>query len=179
MITLGTGVGGGIVIDGKIVSGRFGAAGEIGHIQVEKEEKRFCGCGKHGHLEQYASATGIVWKTTELLKTTTESSMLRKIDEITAKAVFDAAKTGDSLALKVVQFVGEKMGQALSYISCIIDPEVFVIGGGVSKAGSILVDEIRKYYKGATFHASEKTDIVLAMCGNDAGMYGAVKMVLN
>ena len=79
--------------------------------------------------------------------------MLRKIDEITAKAVFDAAKTGDSLALKVVQFVGEKMGQALSYISCIIDPEVFVIGGGVSKAGSILVDEIRKYYKGATFHA--------------------------
>lgn len=179
MVTLGTGVGGGIVLDGKIVSGRFGAAGEIGHIRVEKDEKRLCGCGKQGHLEQYASATGIVWKTTELLKTTTESSMLRKIDEITAKAVFDAAKTGDSLALKVVQFVGEKMGQALSYISCIIDPEVFVIGGGVSKAGSILVDEIRKYYKGATFHASEKTDIVLAMCGNDAGMYGAVKMVLN
>lgn len=103
-----------------------------------------------------------------------EESVVRKFRTTAA----DAAKEGDRLARKVVRFVGEKLGQALSCISCILDPEVFVIGGGVSKAGNILVDEIRKNYKEAAFHASEKTDIVLASCGNDAGMFGAVKMVL-
>lgn len=178
MVTLGTGVGGGIILNGKIVSGKFGAAGEIGHVQVEKNEPRSCGCGKHGHLEQYASATAIVWKAKELLKKTSDPSLLRQTDCLTAKAVFDAAKSGDILSLKVVDFLGEKLGLALSYISCIIDPEVFVIGGGVSKAGNILINAIKPYYEHSVFHASEKTKIVLAACGNDAGIYGAIKMLL-
>lgn len=178
MVTLGTGVGGGIIMNGKIVSGLHGAAGEIGHIKVSGDESKPCGCGKKGHLEQYASATGIVRKANELLLNTKQETALRQEAEITAKAVFDAAKNGDALAKEVVSFACQRLGQALSYIADVIDPEVFVIGGGVSKAGSMLLDEVKKYYQQDVFHASENTEIALAKCGNDAGMYGAVKMIL-
>lgn len=178
MITLGTGVGGGIVMNGRIVSGIHGAAGEIGHIRVTGDETLSCGCGKKGHLEQYASATGIVRKAKNLLDNTKQPSILRRKEEITARIVFDAAKSEDDLAMKVVDFACEKLGQALSYIADVIDPEIFVIGGGVSRAGRILIDGIKKHYQNEVFHASENTEIALAECGNDAGMYGAVKMIL-
>ena len=178
MITLGTGVGGGIILNGKIVSGIHGAAGEIGHIKVSEDEVLPCGCGKKGHLEQYASATGIVRKAKELLLDPAKQSSLRDLETVTAKDVFDAARNGDGLAEEVVRFSCRTLGQAMSYIADVIDPEVFVIGGGVSRAGEILLDTVKKYYREAVFHASENTEIALAKCGNDAGMYGAVKMIL-
>lgn len=178
MVTLGTGVGGGIVLNGKIVSGIHGAAGEIGHIKVAEDEECPCGCGKKGHLEQYASATGIVRKAKEILEKTSQESVLRDLENITAKDVFDAARRGDVPAFETIQYACSKLGQALSYISEVIDPEVFVIGGGVSRAGEILLENVKKYYREYVFHASENTEIALAKCGNDAGIYGAVKMIL-
>lgn len=178
MVTLGTGVGGGIILNGKIVSGIHGSAGEIGHIKVDSDEISPCGCGKKGHLEQYASATGIVRKAKELLKDELRESVLRQEKKISAKTVFDAARNGDELSQEVVSFACARLGQALSYIANVLDPEVFVLGGGVSKAGSLLLSEVKKYYQQDVFHASENTEIVLATCGNDAGMYGAVKMIL-
>ena len=178
MVTLGTGVGGGIILNGKILPGVFGAAGEIGHIQVNPDETLICGCGKNGHLEQYASATGIARVAKEMLAQSEEPSSLRGIASPSARDVFDAAKAGDFVALEIVNHVCRILGRALAMISCVVDPEIFVIGGGVSKAGSILTDTVRKYYVEAAFHASEGTKIALAELGNDAGMYGAVKMVL-
>lgn len=178
MITLGTGVGGGIILNGKIVSGIHGAAGEIGHIKVSDDEKLSCGCGKKGHLEQYASATGIVRKAKEILENTTQDSVLCHKDEITAKDVFDAARDGDEPASEAVRFACRMLGQAMAHIADVMDPEVFVIGGGVSRAGEILLNGVKKYYRETVFHASENTEIALAECGNDAGIYGAVKMIL-
>ena len=178
MVTLGTGVGGGIVLNGKIVPGAFGAGGEIGHLPVNKHETRVCGCGKKGHLEQYASATGIVRKATEALEQTDRPSSLREMKELTAKDVIDAAKAGDGLALEILDSVGDMLGRALAMISCTIDPQAYVIGGGVSKAGDILLDTIRSHFRKYAFHASEEARIELASLGNDAGIYGAVKMVL-
>ena len=177
MITLGTGVGGGIVIDGKIVSGRFGAAGEIGHIQVEKEEKRFCGCGKHGHLEQYASATGIVRLAKKKLEAGTADTVLNA-ENLTAKDVFDAVKAGDQVAMEIAEEFGRYLGYALANIAALVDPEAIVIGGGVSKAGEILLDYVEKAYKERVFFANKKVRFALAQLGNDAGIFGAAKMVL-
>lgn len=179
MVTLGTGVGGGIIINGNVISGANGAGGEIGHIKVVKNETETCGCGKIGCLEQYASATGIVKESQKLLSEDSNSSILRNANEITAKDIFDAAKEGDRLANKLVEDLGEKLGSALANISCVCDPEVFVIGGGVSKAGMILINVIRKYYIEKAFHASEGTKFELAELGNDAGIYGGVRLVLN
>jgi glucokinase len=179
MVTLGTGVGGGIIINGNIISGTNGAGGEIGHIKVVKNEIETCGYGKTGCLEQYASATGIVKEAQKLLKSKNRPSALRDSSEITAKLIFDAAKEGDELASKLVEDLGEKLGSALATVSCICDPEVFVIGGGVSKAGMILVNAVRKYFIEKAFHACESTKFELANLGNDAGIYGGVRLVLN
>lgn len=176
MVTLGTGVGGGVIIDGKIISGNNGAAGEIGHIKVEKNESRTCGCGNKGCLEQYASATGIVNSAKEYLKNNSKSSVLRNLKEITSKDIFDVAKNNDEVALHLVEGFGEKLGTALAMISCVCDPEVFVIGGGVSKAGDLLINVINKYYKEAAFHASRETKFELAKLGNDAGIFGGAKL---
>jgi glucokinase len=178
MITLGTGVGGGIIIGGKILPGSFGAAGEIGHFKVSKTETECCGCGKKGCLEQYASATGIVRKAKQILKDSKKPSVLREIENLSAKDIFDAAKDQDELSLELVEFLGETLGTAMSYIACVVDPQVFVLGGGVSKAGSILVESVRRYYKETAFHASREAKFALATLGNDAGMYGAVKLVI-
>lgn len=178
MITLGTGVGGGIILNGQIVEGNFGAGGEIGHMIMNPHEKQACGCGKKGHLEQYASATGIVRKANEVLSADQRESALRKHKKLTAKDVYDAAKAGDPLALEIADFVGRMLGLACARISCVIDPEIYVIGGGVSKAGDILLESIKKYFVEEAFHASEEARFALATLGNDAGMYGAVKMVL-
>ena len=178
MVTLGTGVGGGIILNGRIVPGTFGAGGEIGHMKMSKSETMACGCGKKGHLEQYASATGIVRKAQELLSESDRPSALRDAAYLSAKQVYDCAKNGDEVSLEIVDFVGGMLGTALSYISCVIDPEIYVIGGGVSKAGTILIESIRKHFKENAFHASTETAFALAQLGNDAGMYGAVKLVL-
>ena len=179
MVTLGTGVGGGIIIGGRILPGGHGAAGEIGHMQMRKNETAVCGCGKKGCLEQYASATGIVRLAKLALADTTKPSSLRSLAEVTSKDIFDAAKTGDAMALKLVDTLGEMLGSALAHITAVVDPDVIVIGGGVSKAGQILLDAIVKHYRPAAFHACRDTEFKLAVLGNDAGMYGAVRMVLN
>ena len=178
MVTLGTGVGGGIVLDGRILNGAFGAAGEIGHIKVEKNEPDTCGCGKHGCLEQYASASGIVRLAKKRLAADDAPTVLREAPSVSSKLIFDAAKAGDKVAMELVETLGEYLGTALSYISCVVDPEIFVIGGGVSKAGDILIDVIKKYYRENAFHASRNTAFALAELENEAGMYGAAALVL-
>ena len=178
MVTLGTGVGGGIIINEQILDGTFGAAGEIGHMPVNPQETRVCGCGKKGHLEQYASATGIANTAKAVVSSTKEDTELKGLDSITAKDVFDAAKRGDKVALGIVDYTAEILGRGLAMVAAVVDPQAFVIGGGVSKAGPILTDSIQKYYRKYAFHASEDTKFVLATLGNDAGIYGAVRMVL-
>lgn len=178
MVTLGTGIGGGVIIDGNIVAGATGAGGEIGHLTVNDEETLVCGCGKKGCLEQYASATGVVTLTKRALEASDKPSSLRDLAEITAKDLFDAAKAKDELALDVLEQFGEILGKGLASIACVVNPEMFVIGGGVSKAGTIITDVVEKYFTSNTFHACREAQLKLAELGNDAGIYGCVKMIL-
>lgn len=177
MVTLGTGVGGGIIIDGKIVSGFHGAGGEIGHIKMKDQESGTCGCGGHGCLEQYASATGIVRLAKERLACKDTDSVLSSVEDLTAKAVFDAARDGDETAKELVDELCTMLGTALANIAAVVDPEIFVIGGGVSRAGEILLNGIREHYEEKAFHACRTTEIALATLGNDAGMYGCVRLL--
>ncbi len=179
MVTLGTGVGGGIILDGKMLSGVNGAGGEIGHMQVKEDETEVCGCGKKGCLEQYTSATGIVRSANIAISNTDKPSSLRNVQYISAKEVFDAAKNGDELASQLVENHGKCLGKALAQIACVVDPEVFVIGGGVSKAGDIITKTTEKYFQEYAFHACKKTKFTLATLGNDAGMYGGACAILN
>lgn len=179
MVTLGTGVGGGIILGGKMLSGVNGAGGEIGHIQVDEDETEVCGCGRKGCLEQYTSATGIVRMANRALNNSDKPSSLRSVQYISAKEVFDAAKNGDELAASLVENHGKCLGKALAQIACVVDPEVFVIGGGVSKAGSIITETTAKYFQENAFHACKKTAFALATLGNDAGMYGGACAIIN
>ncbi|MBQ6888096.1 MAG: ROK family glucokinase [Lachnospiraceae bacterium] len=176
-VTLGTGVGGGIIINGEILSGAVGAGGEIGHIHVEDDEQDICGCKNRGCLEQYASATGVVRLAKRKLQGD-EESVLRN-GELSAKAVFDAVKAGDKVAIWVAQQFGYYLGKGLAAVAGVVNPEAFVIGGGVSKAGEVLFEYIKPYYESYVFHASRNVDFKLATLGNDAGIYGAAKMVLD
>lgn len=178
MVTLGTGVGGGVILGGKILAGSNGAAGEIGHMTVNTHETEQCNCGRRGCLEQYASATGIVRMAKKRLAQDATVTVLRDIDPLTAKDVLDAAKAKDAVGVELLEQLGNTLGTALARISCVCAPEAFVIGGGVSKAGKILTDVIQKYYKEHVFPDLGDTAIVLAELGNDAGIYGSVKMVL-
>ncbi|HWT27435.1 MAG TPA: ROK family glucokinase [Mobilitalea sp.] len=178
LVTLGTGVGGGIILNGTILPGSNGAGGEIGHIFVDKEEKDTCGCGKHGCLEQYASATGIVRLANRRLKATSEDSLLRVYGEISAKSVFDCAKSGDRLAIEIVDKACEYLGIVLANVAQVIDPDAFVIGGGVSKAGEILTDNVKKHYNKYVMDALKNKEFKLASLGNDAGIYGAARLIL-
>lgn len=177
MVTLGTGVGGGIIINGHIVTGSNGAGGEIGHIHVDDTIEQVCGCGNQGCLEQVASATGIVYLANRKLASCNTPSVLRE-GEVSAKTVFDAVKAGDALAQEVAEEFGKYLGTALAGIAGVVDPEVFVIGGGVSKAGPVLFDYITKYYKKYVFSGCRNAEFALATLGNDAGIYGAAKLVL-
>ena len=177
MVTLGTGVGGGIIIDGRAVGGAHGAGGEIGHITVRTDETEACGCGRKGCLEQYASATGLVRLAKRYFENNAKESILQG-KEITAKEIFDAAKAGDEAALLITEEFGAYLGQALVNLAATVDPAVFVIGGGVSKAGNILLDIVKKYFYEHAFYGNQKTRITLATLGNDAGIYGAAKQVL-
>ena len=148
-------------------------------MKVRDNETAVCGCGKKGCLEQYSSATGVVrLAKLSLAANPTVDTPLRSLDPLTAKDVFDYAKTGDEFSLSIVDIVGKMLGEAVAHITCVVDPDVIVIGGGVSKAGQILLDAVEKHYKPAAFHASRDTDFKLAVLGNEAGMYGAVRMVL-
>lgn len=179
MVTLGTGVGGGIIVDGKVIAGANGAGGEIGHITVNDDEIEACNCGQYGCLEQYTSATGIVRMAKRKLAKTDEETSLRTVEELSAKAIFDEAKKGDKIATELVEELGKILGGTLSNIAAVTNPEVIVIGGGVSKAGQILIDTIHKHFTESVFHACKDTRFVLAGLGNDAGMYGCVKMLLD
>ena len=145
---------------------------------MNENETECCGCGKKGCLEQYASATGIVRMAKITLSDNEKPSKLRSLAEVTSKDIFDLAKEGDETAVELVEKLGKMLGTALAHITCVVDPDVIVVGGGVSKAGQILIDTIQKYYVPAAFHACRATQFKLAELGNDAGMYGAVRMVL-
>ena len=179
MVTLGTGVGGGIIVDGRIVAGANGAGGEIGHLNVCEDELESCNCGQHGCLEQYASATGVVRMAKRKLAKISEETSLHKFEDLTAKDVFDEAKAGDKVALEIVDEVCEILGKALGKIACVVNPEVFVIGGGVSKAGQMLIDTVKKYYVPNTFTSCKDARFELASLGNDAGMYGCMCLMLD
>lgn len=174
MVTLGTGVGGGIIIDGRILEGANGGAGEIGHIPVNPQEQDICGCGKKGCLEQYASATGIVRVAEKLRK---ENGNTALPAGCTAKQVFDYAKEGDELAMQAVEELGRYLGLALASCACVLNPEGIVIGGGVSRAGKILLDVTEKNFQTYVFKPCRNVKFCLAELGNDAGIYGAAAMV--
>lgn len=176
MVTLGTGVGGGVIINNHVIAGATGAGGEIGHINVNPHEKVSCNCGRKGCLEQYASATGIARLAKEILERESCDSKLRYIENITAKDVFDLAKENDELSIKVIEKFSSILGRALSNIACICNPEVFVIGGGVSKAGDMLLNSIKKHYLENVFYATADTEFKLAILGNDAGIFGGAKL---
>ena len=178
MVTLGTGVGGGVIVNGHPLGGAHGAGGEIGHLCVNYEETEHCGCGKTGCLEQYASATGIARLAKKRLAADDAASSLRDKKEISAKTVFDALKDGDKVAEEIVEEFGVYLGHAMANLAAVVDPSVIVIGGGVSKAGEILLDYVEKNFQEKAFFANKNTEFVLATLGNDAGICGAAKLIL-
>lgn len=178
MVTLGTGVGGGVIIDGRPLVGKNGAGGEIGHILANRQEPDKCGCGKKGCLEQYASASGIARLARIRLARNNDWSLLRDKQKVNAKDVFDALKEGDKVAEDIVEEFGAYLGYALADVAAIVDPAVIVIGGGVSKAGPIILQYIKKYFLEKAFFANEGTEFIIAVLGNDAGICGAAKLLL-
>ncbi len=179
MVTLGTGVGGGVIIDEKIIAGKHGLGGEIGHIHVRDEEWEHCNCGGVGCVEQIASATGIAREAKRKMEASDVPSSMRQYgQEITAKNVLDEAKAGDAMALEVVEIVGRYLGLMMAQIALTVDPEMFVVGGGVSRAGQFLIEKIEKYYDYYSPISQNKGKIGLALLGNDAGIYGAARLVL-
>jgi glucokinase len=177
--TLGTGVGGGIIIDGRIYQGFRGLAGELGHIKVVPDlEAIQCGCGQLGCVETVSSATGIIRMAKDAVARG-ESTALSLNDNITAKDVFDAAKDGDEVAIRIVKRAAYYLGKAMAAVAVVLNPQRFIIGGGVSRAGDILFNEIRKVYEQNVPSAfSEQVDIVPAKLGNDAGIVGAAGLNL-
>ena len=178
MVTLGTGVGGGVIIDGKILVGASGAGGEIGHICVNSEEPDSCGCGRKGCLEQYASATGIARLAGIRLEKDEAESVLRSQETVDAKAVFDAVKAGDQVAFEIASEFGKYLGHAMANLAVITDPKRIVIGGGVSKAGEVLLPFIEEPFQEKAFFANKDVKFVLATLGNDAGICGAAKLII-
>lgn len=176
LVTLGTGVGGGIIVGGRILAGATGAGGEIGHIHIEDNETEQCGCGNRGCLEQYASATGIVRLARRRLAQDDRRSLLRE-GELSAKSVFDAVKAGDDVAMEIAERFGDYLGKGLAAVAAVVNPEVFVIGGGVSKAGEILISYVAPCFQKYVFAPCTGTKFVLAKLGNDAGIYGAAGVI--
>lgn len=176
-VTLGTGVGGGVIVNNRILSGASGAAGEIGHIHVEDSMTEPCNCGNYGCLEQLASATGLRRLGKKAVEEWDAPSLLREKD-ISPRSIFEAAGKKDALAMKVLDQFGEYLGKALAACTCILNPEVVVIGGGVSRAGDILLEYIRRHYRKYAYLPCRDTKICLAALGSDAGIYGAAKLAL-
>lgn len=177
-VTVGTGIGGGIIVENRILSGALGAAGEIGHIHVEDHMDTPCNCGNYGCLEQFASATGMKKMAVEILKESDAPSLLRE-GEVSARTIFEAVKKQDPLAIQVAEKFGGYLGKALAVCSCVVNPEVIVIGGGVSKAGEIVLEYIRKPYEKYAYLPCKKTEFRLAALGSEAGIYGGARLILD
>lgn len=178
MVTLGTGVGGGVIIGGKIIAGSHGAGGEIGHMTMWADEEASCACGRKGCLEQYGSANGLARLAKKALAKEHKETVLDSVAQVTAKDVFDAYKAGDAVAAEIVNSFAEILGDGLNRISCVVDPEIFVIGGGLSKAGKPLIDVVQQVYEAKAYSACKGTKFALATLGNDAGIYGCIQMIL-
>ena len=178
LVTLGTGVGGGVIVNGKVIDGAHGAGGEIGHITVNRHETATCGCGKHGCLEQYSSATGVVRCMKKLLDENPDADCVLRGKDFEAKDVFDAARSGDALAAREVDEMTDTLGMALATIASTTDPEMFLIGGGVARAGDVLFDPLVEHFKTYAFKSCRETPIVAATLGNDAGIYGSVRLIV-
>ena len=178
-VTLGTGVGGGIVVEGDLLHGAHGSGAELGHLVINREETVPCNCGKRGCVEQYCSATGIVRMAKRYLEANDVPSQLWQVKELTCKDIFDAAKAGDEAALAILEQVYAYMGEFLGNVCSTVNPEVVVIGGGVSKAGDMLLTGVEPYFKKSVFHAASGAKFALASLGNDAGAYGAFKLALD
>lgn len=187
LLTLGTGVGGGIVQNGRLVYGNNGGGGEIGHMCVDTQETEVCGCGKKGCLEQYASATGVV-RLTRTCAHDADGQYVSETDEIvlagkrilsadlTAKDVWDAVREQDPVACQAAEIFGEKLGLALANLAVVLNPEQFLFGGGMSRAGEVMLPFIRKYYEKYVFGPCRKVEIGFATLGNQAGIYGAARL---
>ncbi len=178
-ITLGTGVGGGVIVGGKAILGAHGAGGEIGHMVLNPKETERCNCGKKGCVEQYCSATGIVRLAKSYLAETGCASSLLELPDFTCKDVFDAAKAKDVAAEKILQQIYDYLGQFLANVCNVVDPEAVVLGGGVSKAGQPLLEGAEKAFSQYVFHAVQPVKFLLATLGNDAGAYGAFRLILD
>ena len=178
MVTLGTGVGGGVIVNGKVIDGSHGAGGEIGHITVNRHETATCGCGKHGCLEQYSSATGVVRCMKKLLDENPDTPCVLRGTEFAAKDVFDAARNGDALAAREVDEMSDTLGMALANIASTVDPEAFLVGGGVARAGDVLFAPLNKHFQEYAFKSCREIPIKQASLGNDAGIYGAVRLIV-
>lgn len=178
MITLGTGVGSGIVVDGKIVYGSDGSAGELGHFCIDHTENaRLCGCGRKGCLETYTSATGVARTAREFLEKRSEPSLLRELDpeKITSFDVFLAAEKGDSIALDIFEYTGYILGRSCADYTTFNSPEAFVFFGGLTKAGDYLMNPLRKAYKEHTlniFQGKAKL-LISSLNGSEAAVLGA------
>ena len=178
-VTLGTGVGGGIVVEGHLLHGAHGSGAEIGHLVLKRDETIPCNCGKYGCVEQYCSATGIVRLAKEAMESVSELSRLHRANPLTCKDIFDAGKAGDPLALQVLDQYYAYLGEFLANVCDVVDPDAVVLGGGVSKAGQMLLDGTRPYFDKYVFHAASGARFALASLGNDAGAYGAFKLALD
>ena len=178
MVTLGTGVGGGVIVNNHVIDGTHGAGGEIGHITVNRHETAVCGCGKKGCLEQYSSATGVVRCMKKLLDENPDTPCVLRGTDFVAKDVFDAARSGDALAAREVDEMADTLGMALASIAATVDPEAFLVGGGVSRAGEVLFAPLTRHFKEYAFRSCRETPIKQASLGNDAGIYGAVRLIV-
>lgn len=177
MVTIGTGLGGGVVVNGDVIDGAFGAGGEIGHICVNPDETRACGCGNRGCLEQYASASGVV---TNYLR----ECEMRGVAPIElsgpsdSRSVFEACRKGDEVALAGVDVMTEYLSRGLQIIAAVVDPELFILGGGASASADVYLGQLRDKYMRRAFPVSAKTPIEVAELGNDAGIVGAAYVAL-
>lgn len=179
VVPIGTGVGAAIIVNGKIITGTRGAAGEVGHIHVDNEIEQPCGCGAVGCVEQFSSATGLVRMAKKALAESDRATILRDLEEVTAKDVIDAAKAGDAVADEIFDKFCDYLGYSLAATAAVIDPEIFIIGGGVSKAGQVLVDRVQGYFKKYAWPGIRGIKFALAELGNDAGIYGAAYIILD
>lgn len=177
LLTLGTGVGGGVILDGRIVTGAVGGAGEVGHMPVFAEKAGTCNCGKDNCLELAGSATGVVRYAKQLLAESDTPSSMRDMEKLTAKDVCDCCAAGDALAQECIRYATDALGMAIAHIGCVLNPEAFLFGGGMAGAGELLLKPIRKVYQENVFPPLRETPILRATLGNEAGIAGGVRLV--
>ncbi|MBQ1611097.1 MAG: ROK family protein [Muribaculaceae bacterium] len=176
MITLGTGVGSGIVVNGQMVYGHDGFAGELGHVIVKPNNGRMCGCGRAGCLEAYCSATGVARTAREFLDIRTDESKLREldVDKITSKDVYDCAVAGDKLAKEIFEYTGTILGEALANFTAFSSPEAFVLFGGLTKSGELIMKPVRDAFEKNVMMAFKGVKILISeLKESDAAVLGA------